>query len=137
MTAIGIRPRSTSSPKPDTRTLIGCGLAAAAVLPVLWMTRPVPTMSCTTIPDSLRGLLATVAQLSPEQHKFAIACGWVHTYRGRVELTGAGTWHSGVERWGGLSNPTASIQWWCGMRIGEDPDGSAPTHSRSWSTGGG
>ena len=41
--AIGVRSRGISIPKPDTRTLIGIGLAAAAALLVLWMTRPVPT----------------------------------------------------------------------------------------------
>jgi len=41
--AIGVRARSISIPKPDTRTLIGIGLAASAALLVLWMTRPVPT----------------------------------------------------------------------------------------------
>lgn len=41
--AVGVRVRSLSVPRPDTRTLIGVGLAAVAALLVLWMTRPVPT----------------------------------------------------------------------------------------------
>ena len=67
-------------------------------------------MSCTPILDPLRDLLATVAthpglpvdQLDPEQYKVAVAYGWVYEYRGRVELTGAGAWHAGAERRGGL-----------------------------------
>ena len=41
--AIGVRAHRISIPKPDTRTLVGIGLAATAALLVLWMTRPVPT----------------------------------------------------------------------------------------------
>ena len=41
--AIGVRTHGISIPRPDTRTLIGIGLAAAAALLVLWMTRPIPT----------------------------------------------------------------------------------------------
>ena len=41
--AIGVRARSISIQRPDTRTLIGIGLAATAALLVLWMTQPVPT----------------------------------------------------------------------------------------------
>ena len=70
----------------------------------------VPAMSCTVIPDPLRDLLATVAahsdipldQPDPEHLKVAVAYGWVYEYRGRVGLTGAGAWHAGVERRGGL-----------------------------------
>ena len=42
--AVGVRLRSMTIPRPDTRTLIGVGLAAVSVLLVLWMTRPVPTV---------------------------------------------------------------------------------------------
>lgn len=41
--AIGVRAYGISIPKPDTRTLVGIGLAAAAALLVLWITRPIPT----------------------------------------------------------------------------------------------
>ncbi len=41
--AIGVRTHGISIPTPDTRTLVGIGLAAVAALLVLWMTRPVPT----------------------------------------------------------------------------------------------
>ncbi|MEN8113622.1 MAG: RcpC/CpaB family pilus assembly protein [Actinomycetota bacterium] len=41
--AVGVRVRSLSIPRPDTRTLVGVGLAAIAALLVLWMTRPVAT----------------------------------------------------------------------------------------------
>ena len=41
--AIGVRTYGISIPRPDTRTLVGIGLAAAAALLVLWMTRPIPT----------------------------------------------------------------------------------------------
>lgn len=41
--AIGVRTHGISIPRPDTRTLVGIGLAAAAALLVLWMTRPIPT----------------------------------------------------------------------------------------------
>jgi hypothetical protein len=55
-------------------------------------------MSCTTIPDPLRDLLATVAahpgipvdHLDPEQYDVAVRYGCVYEYRGRVGLTGAG-----------------------------------------------
>ena len=67
-------------------------------------------MSCTTIPDPLRDLLATVAahpgipvdQLDSEQCNVAVAYGWVYEYRGRIGLTGAGAWHVGQGRRGGL-----------------------------------
>jgi len=67
-------------------------------------------MSCTTTPDPLRDLLATVAahpgvpvdQLDPAQYKVAVAHGWVYEYRGRVGLTGAGAWHAGMRGRGGL-----------------------------------
>ena len=67
-------------------------------------------MSCTTIPDPLRDLLSNVAarpgvtadRLDPEYYEVAVAYGWVYEYRGRVELTGAGARHAGVERRGGL-----------------------------------
>jgi Flp pilus assembly protein CpaB len=42
--AVGIHIREMSFPRPDTRTLLGIGLAAAAALLVLWMTRPVATV---------------------------------------------------------------------------------------------
>jgi len=42
--AVGVRLRGLSVPRPDTRTLIGIGLAAAAALLVLWLTRPVATV---------------------------------------------------------------------------------------------
>lgn len=42
--AVGMRLRSISIPRPDTRTLLGVGLAALSVLLVLWMTRPVATV---------------------------------------------------------------------------------------------
>ena len=42
--AVGVRLRSLAIPRPDTRTLIGIGLAAIAALLVLWMTRPIPTV---------------------------------------------------------------------------------------------
>lgn len=41
---VGVRLRSLTIPRPDTRTLLGIGLAALSVLLVLWMTRPVPTV---------------------------------------------------------------------------------------------
>ena len=67
-------------------------------------------MSCTTIPDPLRDLLTTVAahpgipvdQLDPEQYNVAVGYGWTYEHRGRVALTGAGAWHVGAERRGGL-----------------------------------
>jgi hypothetical protein len=67
-------------------------------------------MSCTTIPGPLQDLLATVAthpgvpvdRLDPEQYGVASAYGWVFEHRGRVGLTGAGAWHGGAERRGGL-----------------------------------
>jgi hypothetical protein len=63
-----------------------------------------------TIPDPLRDLLATVAahpgipanRLDQEQYAVASAYGWVYEHRGRVRLTGAGAWHAGIERRGGL-----------------------------------
>ncbi|MEA3502635.1 MAG: RcpC/CpaB family pilus assembly protein [Actinomycetota bacterium] len=42
--ALGVRLRSVTIPRPDTRTLLGIGLAAVAALLVLWMTRPIPTV---------------------------------------------------------------------------------------------
>ena len=42
--ATGIRVRGISIPRPDARTLVGIGLAAAAALLVLWLTRPAPTV---------------------------------------------------------------------------------------------
>jgi Flp pilus assembly protein CpaB len=42
--AVGIRLRSVTIPRPDTRTLLGIGLAAVAALLVLWMTRPIATV---------------------------------------------------------------------------------------------
>ena len=42
--ATDIRVRGISIPRPDTRTLVGIGLAAAAALLVLWLTRPAPTV---------------------------------------------------------------------------------------------
>lgn len=42
--AVGVRLRGLSVPRPDTRTLIGIGLAATAALLVLWLTRPVATV---------------------------------------------------------------------------------------------
>lgn len=42
--AIGARLRDFSIPRPNTRTLIGIGLAAVAALLVLWLTRPVPSV---------------------------------------------------------------------------------------------
>ncbi len=41
---VGVRLRSMTIPRPDTRTLLGIGLAAVSVLLVLWMTRPIPTV---------------------------------------------------------------------------------------------
>ncbi|MFV9671632.1 MAG: SAF domain-containing protein [Acidimicrobiia bacterium] len=41
---VGVRLRSLTIPRPDTRTLLGIGLAALSILLVLWMTRPVPTV---------------------------------------------------------------------------------------------
>lgn len=72
--------------------------------------RTVSTMSCTPIPTPLMDLLTTVAahpsipmdQLDPEQYDVAVAYGWAYEHRGRVGLTGAGAWHAGVERRGGL-----------------------------------
>ena len=69
-----------------------------------------PAMSCIAIPGPLRDLLATIAthpgtpgdQLDPEQYAVAARFGWVYEYRGRAGLTGAGAWHAGVERRGGL-----------------------------------
>jgi hypothetical protein len=62
------------------------------------------------IPDALRDLLTTVAahpgipvdRLDPEQYKVAVSYGWVYEYRGQVELTGAGAWHIGQGRRGGI-----------------------------------
>jgi hypothetical protein len=76
-------------------------------------------MSCTPIPDPLRDLLTTIAthpdiradRLDPEQYKVAVAYGWAYEHRGRVGLTGAGAWHGGVERRGGLLPG-----WWAGGR---------------------
>jgi hypothetical protein len=67
-------------------------------------------MSCAPIPDPLHDLLATVTthpgvpveRLDPEQYKVAVAYGWTYEYRDRVGLTGAGAWHAGMERRGGL-----------------------------------
>lgn len=42
--AVDVRVRGISIPRPDTRTLVGIGLAAAAALLVLWLTRPAPTV---------------------------------------------------------------------------------------------
>ena len=42
--ATDIRVRGISIPRPDTRTLVGVGLAATAALLVLWLTRPAPTV---------------------------------------------------------------------------------------------
>jgi len=42
--AVGVRLRSVTIPRPDTRTLLGIGLAAVAALLVLWMTRPIATV---------------------------------------------------------------------------------------------
>jgi Flp pilus assembly protein CpaB len=42
--ATDIRVRGISIPRPDARTLVGIGLAAAAALLVLWLTRPAPTV---------------------------------------------------------------------------------------------
>ena len=42
--ALGVRVREWSFPRPDTRTLLGIGLAAIAALLVLWLTRPAPTV---------------------------------------------------------------------------------------------
>ncbi len=42
--AVGVRLRSVTIPRPDMRTLLGIGLAAAAALLVLWMTRPIATV---------------------------------------------------------------------------------------------
>jgi Flp pilus assembly protein CpaB len=42
--AVNVRVRGISIPRPDTRTLIGIGLAATAALLVLWLTRPAPTI---------------------------------------------------------------------------------------------
>ena len=42
--AVGVHIREWSLPRPDTRTLVGIGLAAVAALLVLWLTRPVPTV---------------------------------------------------------------------------------------------
>ena len=41
---VGVRLRSLTIPRPDTRTLLGIGLAALSVLLVLWITRPVPAV---------------------------------------------------------------------------------------------
>jgi len=67
-------------------------------------------MSCTNITNSLMDLLTIVAahprvlidQFDPEQFDMAISYGWVYEYRGRAALTGAGAWHAGVERRGGV-----------------------------------
>ena len=72
--------------------------------------RTVPSMSCTTISDALRDLLAPVAahpgipvdHLDSEQYEVAVGCGWGSEFRGQVGLTGAGAWHAGVEGRGGL-----------------------------------
>lgn len=42
--AIGVRVRDLSIPRPDTRTLVGIGLAAVAALLVLWLTQPTPSV---------------------------------------------------------------------------------------------
>ena len=42
--AINVRARGISIPRPDTRTLVGVGLAAIAAFLVLWMTQPTPTV---------------------------------------------------------------------------------------------
>ncbi len=42
--SVGVQVRGLSIPRPDTRTLLGIGLAALAALLVLWMTRPAPTV---------------------------------------------------------------------------------------------
>ena len=42
--AVNVRVRDITIPRPDTRTLVGIGLAAAAALLVLWLTRPAPTI---------------------------------------------------------------------------------------------
>jgi Flp pilus assembly protein CpaB len=42
--AIGVRVRDFSIPRPDTRTLVGIGLAAVAALLVLLLTRPEPSV---------------------------------------------------------------------------------------------
>ena len=42
--AVNVRVRGITIPRPDTRTLIGIGLAAVAALLVLWLTRPTPTI---------------------------------------------------------------------------------------------
>jgi hypothetical protein len=70
--------------------------------------RTVPRMPHTATPPM--DLLATVAahpsipvdRPDPEQYDVAVAYGWVYEYRGRVELTGGGAWHAGIERRGGL-----------------------------------
>ena len=67
-------------------------------------------MSCTTIPAPLMELMTAVAthpgtpvdQLDPVQYEVAAPNGWVYEYRRRVGLTGAGAWHAGMERRGGL-----------------------------------
>lgn len=72
--------------------------------------RTVDAMSCTTIPGPLMDLLATVAahpgvpadRLDTGQYRVAVAYGWVYEHQGRVGLTGAGAWHVGLERRGGL-----------------------------------
>ena len=42
--AINVRARGISIPRPDTRTLVGIGLAAVAAFLVLWLTQPTPTV---------------------------------------------------------------------------------------------
>ncbi len=42
--AVGVHVRNLSIPRPDTRTLLGVGLAALAALLVMWMTRPATTV---------------------------------------------------------------------------------------------
>ncbi len=42
--AVGVRLRSVTIPRPNTRLLLGIGLAAVAALLVLWITRPIPTV---------------------------------------------------------------------------------------------
>lgn len=53
--AVNVRVRGISIPRPDTRTLIGIGLAAAAAFLVLWLTRPAPTIPILVAGSDLPG----------------------------------------------------------------------------------
>ena len=64
-------------------------------------------MSCIDIPDPLVRLLDTLANqetdlLDPDAVTLALDYGWVYEFEGQVALTGAGAYHAGKERGGGM-----------------------------------